>query len=175
MKDYLTEQSLKQVLIQIYPDSTFIHNRQVPESGLRTRPDYRSEDLKLIVEFDGDLHYRSVQKIKREKEKTKAYTSMGYKVVRIPYFVQISTQTIKELLDINFDYEQTFPHGFISETAMLPADFCELGIQKFKDDLSRFNYIRSDIIKSLKHKIDILGDRELVLPPSLCQPGFLIY
>lgn len=167
MTEYLTEERLENVLGQLFPDVTFIRDRQVPDSGLQTRPDYRNDNLKLIVEFDGDQHYRNVQKIKREQEKTDRYTQIGYKVVRIPYFIQISTETVKHLFDLNLQYIQTYPHGFISKTVIMPADFCELGIQKFKADLKRFDYIKVDILNSLKQKVEVLGDKELVLPPSL--------
>jgi very-short-patch-repair endonuclease len=167
MTNYLTEERLEMVLGELFPNVTFIRDRQVPNSGLQTRPDYRNDDLKLIVEFDGDQHYRNVQKIKREQEKTDRYSQMGYKVVRIPYFIQISTETITHLFDINLSYNQTYPHGFISKTVIMPADFCEIGIQKFKSDLKRFDYLQADILNSLKQKVEILGDKELVLPPSL--------
>lgn len=167
MNEYLTEEFLEKVLRQIFPNTTFIRDRQVPKSGLRTRPDFRNDGLNLIVEFDGDQHYRNVSKIKREKKKTDTYTAMGYKVVRIPYFIQISTDTIKHLFDIDLDYEQTYPHGYISDKVILPADYCEIGIQKFLADLNRFDYVKNDIIDSLKKKIDDLVDIELVVPPSL--------
>jgi hypothetical protein len=167
MTKYLTETILGQELEIIFPKVTFIRDKVVPDSGLQTRPDYRSEELKLIVEFDGDQHYKATQKIKREIQKSETYTQMGYKVVRIPYFVQLSESTIKNLFGIDIKYQQTFPHGFISKTVIMPADFCEMGVLKFQADLESFEYIRNDIIKSLKDKVIELGDQEFVLPNSM--------
>jgi len=167
MTEYLTETILGRELKIIFPDTTFIHDKTVPNSGLKTRPDYRSQELKLIVEFDGDQHYRTVQKIKREEKKSDTYRQMGYKVIRIPYFIQLSTQTIKNLFDKEIDYEQTFPHGFVSDKVIMPADFCEMGIRKFLTDLIQFDYIKGDIVESLKSKVKELDDEELVVPHSL--------
>ena len=38
---------------------------------------------------------------------------MGYKIIRVPYFVQLSSDVIKQLFGIDIDYKQIFPHGFI--------------------------------------------------------------
>lgn len=84
-------------------------------------------------------------------------------------YIQLSTYTVKELFEIDKEFKQVYPHGFISDakTLVLPADFCELGIMKFKSDLERFPEIQQDIIESLQVKIEKLGDIRKVLPPSL--------
>ena len=167
MSKYLNETKLGEELKIIFPNFVFIHNKCVPNSELRTRPDYRCDELKLIIEFDGDRHYREAQKIKREEEKNEAYTQMGYNVIRIPYFVQLSTEVIKNLFDKDVEYIQTYPHGFISPTVIMPTDFCELGIEKFKLDLKRFKYIETDILHSLINKVKELNDKDFVIPKSL--------
>ena len=35
------------------------------------------------------------------------------KIIRVPYFVQLSSDVIKQLFGIDIDYKQIFPHGFI--------------------------------------------------------------
>ena len=50
---------------------------------------------------------------------------------------------------------------------MLPADYCELGIKHFENDIKNFYYIKNEIIFSLKNKIKKYKDIKLVLPPSL--------
>lgn len=167
MNEYLTEQRLALVLKELFPQNTFIHDRTVPNSGTRRRPDYRCDELMLIVEFDGDKHYKEVAKIKSEQQKDKTYSEMGYRVVRIPYFIQISSETIKYFFDFDLNWNQSYPHGFISENVILPCDYCELGIQKFLNDLNRFDFIKNDIFESLKNKISALKDYELVLPSSI--------
>ncbi len=66
----------------------------------RSRPDYRSEQLKLIVEFDGLQHYTKPDIIEKDLKNTERYTSIEYKVVRIPYFIQLSHKAVKTLFDV---------------------------------------------------------------------------
>lgn len=167
---YLTEKSLGELLKKLFPNKDFIHDRIVPNSGTKRRPDYRNDELKLIVEFDGYRHYTTATKIYNERDKYNTYCSMGYKVVRIPYFVQPSREVIKHLFDKDVDIKQTYPQGFIDEKAMLPCDFCELGVEKFKEDLKRFNYIEKEILDSLEEKSKSIGDRKRVFPLSMIKP-----
>jgi len=87
--------------------------------------------------------------------------------VRIPYFIQMSKPLLKMIFDEDIEFKQIYPNGFIDKKAVLPADYCELGIELFLEDLERFSYCRDDIIESLKTKIEELDSMELVLPKSL--------
>lgn len=165
--EYLTEKSLKTVLETIYPGHEFIHDRIVPDSGMRNRADYYNSDLRLIVEFDGYRHYSCSKVIANDRFKDVAYLTMGYTVVRIPYFIQISPYVIKTLFGIDSDIVQTYPHGFIDDMALLPCDFCELGLARFGYDLHRFGKIYNEILSSLAKKVELSGDISTVLPPSL--------
>ena len=100
-------------------------------SAAATDSDFRSELHRLIVEFDGDEHYRSARKILRDQERDAVFLAAGYRVIRIPYFVQLKRAVIVALFgDAAEDFSdfQQFPHGFIAKTVVMPADFCELGI-----------------------------------------------
>ena len=167
MNNYLTEKGLESILKEIYTNDEFIRDKTIPNSQTRYRPDFRCEKLKLIVEFDGDSHYKRALRIKKDSLKDQIYRGLGYRIVRIPYFVQIETLTIENLFGVNFKYPQKYPHGFIDKKATLPCDFCELGIRQFENDLKKFSYIKDDIIKSLKNKVKELDDVEIVLPKSL--------
>jgi very-short-patch-repair endonuclease len=164
---YLTEASLAKKLQEIFPGERFVRDKVVPKSGVKTRPDYRSNNLKLIVEYDGPNHYCQARRIIKDLRKRTRYQEMGFKVVRIPYFVQLKSETIRLLFGVEKQVHENFPHGFIIKTVKLPADFCELGIRVFAEDLSRFECIRQPIIQSLKNKVDALQDVDLVMPPSL--------
>ena len=41
----------------------------MPKSSLNTRPDYRNDELMLIVEFDGEKHYTDPNVIYRDEQK----------------------------------------------------------------------------------------------------------
>lgn len=162
-KQYLNEKSLGCFLQEMY-QTDFIHDKTIPNSNSRLRPDYRNDDLKLIVEFDGYGHYTNPQVIINDIKKDNLCKELGYAVIRIPYFVQLSPNTIKHLFNIDYKYTQTYKHGFIDKKAVLPASYCELGIEKFKKDLYKFDYIKDDIIQSLK---EIKKDNLVKLPKSL--------
>ena len=168
MSQFLTEEILLDYLKIIYPGYEWVHDKQFIK-GRKVRPDYRCEELKIIVEFDGYNHYNSTSRIISDINNTGLYESFGYKVVRIPYFVQMSSVVIKHLFNVEINIEQTFPHGFISNASsdLLPCDFNSLGIKRFEKDLERFSYIKDDIVLSLKNKISKLNDKRLVLPESL--------
>lgn len=161
MKDYLTEESLGIFLNEYLREGEWIHDKSFL---CKMRPDYRNDSTKTIVEFDGYLHYTSAKRIISDKIKDELYINNGYHVIRIPYFVQLSEQVIYNLFEIDIDYKQNYPHGFIDKTCILPADFCSLGIEKFKNDLKRFHFISDEITKSLLNKIETYGDRRYVLP-----------
>jgi len=168
MFEHLTEKNLGLILTELFPNNDFIHNKGVPEANnTRTRPDYRSKERKLIIEFDGDTHYCKSNVIKSDFKKDIDYASIGYRIFRIPYFVQITTKMLKDIFDENIKWNQRFTHGFISPKVTLPADYCDLGIKRFKNDLDRFDYHAEDIVHSLKNKLKEKNDMELILPDSL--------
>ena len=95
-REYLTEVLLGQFLRKRV-DATFVANQPVPGLGRRFRPDYHSDRHKLVVEFDGDQHYRSSRVILGDVERDAFFTASGFRVIRIPYFVQLSHAVIMHL------------------------------------------------------------------------------
>ena len=164
---YLTEANLGKIFQIAQPDVSFVHDKAVPNSRIKTRPDYRFESLKLIVEFDGNRHYQDAGVIVRDREKDRIYTAMGYRIVRIPYFVQMTQELLRECFGKQIPYNQVYQHGFIDKKAELPANFCELGVQRFVADLARFSSYQAEIIQSLRERIVEKGEVDLVVPPSL--------
>lgn len=153
---------------ELFPENDFIHDKSVPNSrNKRRRPDFRSESRMLIIEFDGDSHYCKAQRIKADIDKDEDYKQLGYRVFRIPYFIQMTKPLIKDIFDEEIDFKQRYPNGFIDQKVVLPADYCELGIKLFKSDLEKFSYHKDEIISSLKKKVEAKNDVELVLPSSL--------
>lgn len=164
---FLTEGKLESYLKLIFPNEIFIHNKTFP--GYRFRPDFRCDNLKLVVEFDGDRHYTQAKVILNDQYKDYVLKEHGYKIVRIPNFVQLSTEVIKFLFGVDYEFEQIFPHGFISKEVTLPADFCCLGIKKFNNDLDKFEFCKQDIIDSLINKVEDKGTIYHVVPLELKQ------
>lgn len=168
-EDYLTEASLGRFLRERL-DRDVIADSVIPGLGRRFRPDYRSERHRLVVEFDGDQHYRSAGHVLRDQERDGVLRAAGYSVVRIPYFVQLDAMTIGQLfgsLVTDQSAFKSFSHGFVAEKVVMPADFCELGVQRFVADLQRFAAVAKDIAASLRAAEARLEDWRLVYPLSL--------
>jgi hypothetical protein len=165
---YLTEDRLGEIFSEVVPELAYVHDKSVPAARNKMlRPDYRFEELKLIVEFDGDSHYCKASRVLKDRDKDDDYMALGYRVYRIPYFVQMTSEILYELFEVRVDFEQRYPHGFIDKKAVLPADYCELGIGSFKRDLERFLAYRNDIIDSLRNKVKVIGEPDVVVPQSL--------
>lgn len=168
IENYLDEKQLGLLLKDLYPKINFINNKQVPNSGIQGRPDYRSEDLMLIVEFDGSQHYEKATNVLRDIKKDTIYKSMGYKIIRIPYFIQPTTEIIKYYFDIESDINSNFPIGFISKDIVLPCDFCTIGLSRFYDEIEDLASIGIDniILDSLFKKIQF-NEVASIVPPRI--------
>jgi hypothetical protein len=96
---------LEEYFAVIFPTvKDWVHDRALGEvSGrmIRSRPDYRSEQLKLIVEFDGLQHYTKPDKVQKDADLTTTYQALGYKVARIPYFIQLSNKAVLTLFGVD--------------------------------------------------------------------------
>ena len=142
--EYLTEKSLRLALEQIFPNNEIISNRKF--KNYKFKPDYVIHDHKLVIEFDGYRHYNDAKTIINDEVKDTLIESEGYRMIRIPYFVQLTSEIVyglfNEYIDKPFEYYNNFndyPHGFVDKKAMLPANFCQLGIDKFKLNIDQFN------------------------------------
>jgi very-short-patch-repair endonuclease len=163
--NYLTEDNLELCLNEIFK-CKFIRNKSFNKT-CRYRPDFRNDNLKLIIEFDGPFHYTQAKTIITDEKKNQIYKNFGYRIIRIPYFIQLNKETILNIFGIKVDCDCLFPHGFIDPKTVLPVDFCQLGIERFKKDLEIFNWAKIGIIESLIKRPEMKIDSRLVIPESL--------
>lgn len=183
------------VLKRLFPKEEWLYNEPVKKKNGKSvtirgkkdiKPDFRCDNLKLIIEFDGaggrhNKHYCSAKKIFEDKAKVNAYQEAGYTVISIPSYIQLD----KEMRDYYFKgrakdvdtlYEAEHEHGFLHPQITLPADFCELGIERFKNELEAYpKSVKHKIIETLKERIADFEKQgmehqhavECVLPRSL--------
>ena len=135
---------LDEYLNVIFPEvDDWVHDKALGKIGdtyHRKRPDYRSEQLKMIVEFDGLQHYTSPSNILRDIEHTAFYENLGYTVVRIPYFVQLTNTVVEQLFHVTVE-ETLFPEGIPSlgpKSQNTPAFLCHKGIQRMAMEYHKF-------------------------------------
>lgn len=135
---------LDEYLKIIFPEvNDWIHDKTI---GLingtlyRSRPDYRSEKLKLIIEFDGLQHYTKPDIIEKDIKNTELYKSFGYKVVRIPYFIQLTNKAVETFFDKKLS-EELFDEKISSlgiESKNTPAYLCPAGVKRMAYEFRKF-------------------------------------
>ena len=133
---------LDEYLKVIFKDTNdWVHDKGLPkELKSRRRPDYRSESLKLIVEFDGLLHYTSPENIQSDLESIKLYESIGYKIVRIPYFIQLTNSAVEKLFGVKVNeplFDVNIPSLGI-KNKNTPAYLCVAGVERMAKEFTMF-------------------------------------
>lgn len=133
---------LDEYLNIIFPDvNDWVHDKTVPAlKGIsRKRPDYRSEKLKMIIEFDGLPHYIYPDVIQQDIESTKLYEANGYKVIRIPYFIQLTNEVVRTLFNVDCKIKlcPLIP-SFDINSRNTPAYMCNAGIKRMKTEFEKF-------------------------------------
>lgn len=135
---------LEDYLKVIYPNiNDWIHDKALGRiDGVlyRSRPDYRSEDLKLIIEFDGLPHYTKPDIIEKDLKNIELYTSFEYKVVRIPYFIQLTNKAVKTMFGVEVTedlFNGTVPSlGIKGQNT--PAYLCPAGIKRMAKEFKKY-------------------------------------
>ncbi len=152
---------LEEYLSVIFPEvNDWIHDKTIDtlpkELKCRKRPDYRSESLKLIIEFDGLPHYNSPKKILDDLETKKLYEQYGYKVVRIPFFIQFSNNAVKQLFDVEVKeplFNEAIPS--MGPKGITPACICGAGLYRMAQDFKLFPkqyQVNVDYLKSINNE-----------------------
>lgn len=130
---------LEEYLGEIFPGSVWIHDKAFGH-GHRIRPDYRCESLKLIVELDGTPHYKDPGVMERDLKNQSIYEDWGYKVVRIPYFVQLTREVVLELFGVDTCIDLCDPEtpSMGAEWENTPAYCCTAGVARMATEFDRF-------------------------------------
>ena len=147
----LPRTGLNEYLAVIFPTtSDWIHNKALSKS-CRLRPDYCSKSLKLVVEFDGIQHFNNPINILLDQKKTKIFQDLGYKVVRIPYFLQLTNDAVEILFNRKVE-ERLFDGKYPSlNLTNSPAYLCPAGIELMARIYLDFPYQRSINITALEN------------------------
>ena len=163
---YLTERKLKTALQELFGSNWIGGQVSLPGSRRKFDMAFHEGPATILVEYDGDEHYRNALKVKADKEKDTLAIKNGMRVVRIPYWTQLDKLMVKHWFGVEAEVDQTFPHGFIT-TKLYPASFCELGIKRFVEELASLPVgVRSAVIASLKDRAEEHGI-EYVVPEQL--------
>lgn len=115
----------------------------------------------MIVEFDGVDHYTNPRNIRRDKEHTQLYEKEGYKVVRIPYFIQLTRKSVKTLFGIDIGkelFDENYPSMGV-KGGYTPAYLCPAGLKRMAEELHRFpeQYEANVLALKIQEQGDING------------------
>jgi hypothetical protein len=131
---------LETYLAVIFPEiKDWIHDKIIEGAQSRCRPDYRSDTLKLIIEFDGIQHYTKPDIIEKDIRNQTMYEELGYKVVRIPYFIQLSNSAVKQLF--NRDVKESLfdeQYSSLGTGSGAPAYLCPAGLERMAKVFKQF-------------------------------------
>jgi hypothetical protein len=157
----LNRTGLEDYLKIIFPHTNdWIHDKQlgkVNNSIIKSRPDYRSEELKMIIEFDGLQHYTKPDIIEKDIKNTRQYEKIGYKVVRIPYFIQLTNKAVKTLFGVTIN-EELFDEKIPSlgiKGQNTPAYLCPAGLKRMAEEFRKFPEQYKTNVEFLKTQNDL--------------------
>lgn len=135
VEGYLVQDKLAEALRAIVGEANWRGQEvRLPVGHRRWDMSHAFDNRITVVEFDGDQHYHDTLKIKADVEKNGIADQHGFRVVRIPYWVRLTTETLAHYFGLSATVQQTFPHGFIA-TKIFPASFCALGVERFMREL----------------------------------------
>lgn len=150
---YFTEQKLVEWVVAEYGHENVAAQFKVTDKT-RSRFDVAVPKLMLLFEFDGAAHYTDATVWERDGRKSREAVMLGYRIIRIPYFVQWTTEVIKHHLpEYQGSCNPLFPHGFIDKKAILPGSFCKVGYERFCEDMRTLPHsISMKVVESLIEK-----------------------
>lgn len=138
----LAQTGLDIYLKELFPKiDDWEHNKVLPRNISKEliRPDYRSETLKMVIEFDGIQHYRDYNIILKDNRNTLYYQSLGYKVIRIPYFIQMSKDVVYTLFNLSINEDLFKGKESMKDLWLNTPDYmCTYGIYRMIKEFSLF-------------------------------------
>ena len=145
---------LDKYLEVIFPNENWIHDKGFESDGkkYRIRPDYRCDNKKLIIEFDGVQHFTKPDRIMQDDINQKIYEDNGFTVIRIPYFIQLTNDVVKKLFGVTINEKLFNPEipslGAFGENS--PAYLCPAGLKRMARIYKQFPQQYKVNIEALK-------------------------
>lgn len=145
---YLTEKIAIEILIEVFGTQNVRPQYSISVDDKRYRVDalIYFESQKFMFEFDGMYHYISAVNQYRDERLEDWCKKNDFVMKRIPYFIQLDNETFSELFGVdvaNIVLAKTvimnnFAHGYIHEKCTLPADYNEVGYERFLSDCNTY-------------------------------------
>lgn len=109
------------------------------------------------MEFDGIKHYQNFDKALSDISRTEYLEGLGYKIVRIPFWIQLSKDYVKYAFDVEVESLCELKYSFFDSgtedfgLSVSPVSFNVFGAIRFKKELEALPLkCRSDVIMDLQ-------------------------
>lgn len=135
-------------------------------STSRVRPDYQYSKVKVAINFDGLPHYQNPDIILKDYQQYFLYKQNGWKLIRIPYFIQLTKSACDILFSgitgYNSPEKELFPENIPSiglYNKCSPKYLCNQGIIRMAYEFHKFPKQYEINLENLK-KLDPNNDSE---------------
>ena len=187
--------SLKDYLEYMFKGHEFVYDQPIPKDIVftrnshmkyrRFRPDARCEELSLIIEFDGVTHYQDLKVCLSDVNRDVYLSTLGYKIIRIPYWIQLSNEVIHHLfhdveehLTIGDDPMCEIPYSFfdidkpVVDIGISLGAMCSAGHKRFVEEVQQLCptiqlQVYEDICRCLSDTEECGIPSEYVVPVSV--------
>lgn len=155
-------QELANILDKLYPKDIIVQNEYLKpnlekEISFPYRPLFFIPKQKIIVEFDDSSCYKDYIKQLKTIRIDEILKNNGTKVIRIPYYIQLSSEVIRYYFGKTLKVKQRDLHGFLENTALDVFNFNEGGFKKFhnemKDILDAIPNVYMEVMTSIYQRL----------------------
>lgn len=122
--------------------------------------------MKVVIEFDGVQHYTNPTIIRKDEQSYDLYSSLGYKLIRIPFFIQLSKNAVKTLFGVDVKqklFDEKYPSLGVKD-GNTPAYLCHEGLKRMAREFRMFPHQYEVNVKALREANDsFLSGVELLI------------
>ena len=119
-------------------------------------------------------HYQKTEIIKADFENQKFYEEIGYKVVRIPYFIQLSNNVVKSIFGRNIEeplFDESIPSMGI-KGKNTPAYCCYEGLKRMAREFRQSPEQYDVNLKALENENDEILTGVSILKEEYIKAGY---
>lgn len=126
--------------IPVKPGFTINHSENAAERATESVRTTYVKKKRLIIEFDGLQHYTNPENIRKDRKNQAIYEGEGFKVIRIPYFINLTKEVIQEMFGITVIDEKFNPAvpSMSAKWSNTPAYCCYQGIMRIAEEFKRY-------------------------------------
>ena len=138
-----------------------------------------SKVKEIVFEYEGPDHYENVWKLKRDEERAKYFTELGYHFLRWPYYCQLTRDVAKYYFKESYTEEKyleaiKFVYGVEEEKYILapgihsskntPANYVSRGVRRYFQELNTLPpSVKAQVAECLRRYIKAIDDQYIII------------